>query len=132
MQRFAVGAFCTLAAFPLLVGVVSGYQSASFKEKIVFVRADPSRGVVSTQAIAAFDQNTGAQTSGHAGPQFADISPPRSKKKLYLCVPILPVELFRRKRSLRSIRTPAHKLAGTLALSSRMSRTVMSEEMKLP
>src|SRR5437870_5594427 len=74
MQRFAVGACCTLAAFLLLVGVVSGYQSVGFKEKIVFVRADPSRGVVSTQAIAAFDQNTGEQTSGHAGPQFADVS----------------------------------------------------------
>jgi len=74
MQRFAVGAFCILAAFLLLVGVVSGYQSAAFKEKIVFVRADPSRGVTATQVINAFDQNTGAQTSGHAGPQFADVS----------------------------------------------------------
>src|ERR1041385_1620454 len=74
MQRFAAGAFCVFAVFLLLVGVVNGYQSMSSKEKIVFVRADPSRGVVSTQAIAAFDQNTGAQTSGHAGPQFADVS----------------------------------------------------------
>jgi len=48
--------------------VVSGYQSGAFKEKIVFVRADPSRGVISTQAIAAFDQNTAEQTSGPPAP----------------------------------------------------------------
>src|SRR5882724_445849 len=45
-----------------------------FQDKIVFVRADPSRGVTPTEFVAAFDPNTGAQTSGHAGPQFQDVS----------------------------------------------------------
>ncbi len=48
--------------------------ATAFKDKIVFVRADPSRSNAPTQFVAAFDQNTGEQTSGHSAPVFADVA----------------------------------------------------------
>ena len=70
-HRFAV-VFFGVAAILSLVSRAGAWQSAgSFKPRIVFVRADPSRGVQSNQFVTAFDQNSGQAMGGHAAPSLA-------------------------------------------------------------
>jgi len=47
-------------------------MSAPFaeKEKIVFVRADPSTGISATHSITDLDPNSGSMTGSHEAPQF--------------------------------------------------------------
>ncbi len=73
-QRLAEVLLGVVVMLTMVCGAVAWQSAGSFKTRIVFVRADPSRGVRSNQSVSAFDQDTGRPIGGHAAPSFEDTS----------------------------------------------------------
>jgi dipeptidyl aminopeptidase/acylaminoacyl peptidase len=92
---------CSLSALmisALLVPLAFGFQVApvpsppqsaapsapsgprTLKDKIVFVRADPSMGMVSMRNITDVDQKSGSATGGHAAPEMDTLASGNRKK----------------------------------------------------